>query len=167
LNPINKSKRLSWAPKYILCVIFLSYEGWQMNQSCLSSTRYTTGCHVALCSAELDQVLFERVNRLQLGSSTGSLHRTSCFDTVIVHPGESLNCSFFASTALERLNGRRAETRPNEKGTGTVLHIDNVRRHPTAPKFANLGTNRLSHPPYRQNLAPCNFWLFGYLENKL
>jgi hypothetical protein len=37
----------------------------------------------------------------------------------------------------------------------------------TPEKFAELGIRRLPHPPYSPDLAPCDFWLFGYLKNSL
>jgi hypothetical protein len=34
-------------------------------------------------------------------------------------------------------------------------------------KFAELGIRRLPHPRYSPDIAPCDFWLFGYLKNSL
>jgi len=47
------------------------------------------------------------------------------------------------------------------------LHIDNARPHLVQSKFDSMGIHRLPHPPYSPDIAPCDFWLFGYLKMKL
>jgi transposase len=50
------------------------------------------------------------------------------------------------------------------------VHADNARPH-TGKKvtefLAGNGMKRAPHPPYSQDLAPCDFYLFGYIEGRL
>jgi hypothetical protein len=40
-------------------------------------------------------------------------------------------------------------------------------RHRAPQDFDHLGIARFLHPPYSQDLAPWDFWLFGTLKRKL
>lgn len=68
--------------------------------------------------------------------------------------GEKFNKYFFAQSVLGNL-------------AKNFLHIDNARPHLTFEKLTKLGMNRLEHPPYSPDLAPPNFFLFGYLKKLL
>ena len=51
-----------------------------------------------------------------------------------------------------------------------ILHIDNARPHTskmTLKKIAEMGWEKLEHPPYSPDISPCDFFLFGYLKNEL
>jgi hypothetical protein len=51
-----------------------------------------------------------------------------------------------------------------------VLHFDNAPIHNTstvATKLGASGFRRMKHPPYSPDLAPCDFFLFGYLKERL
>jgi hypothetical protein len=47
------------------------------------------------------------------------------------------------------------------------LQIYNARPHLVQSKFDSMGIHRLPHSPYRPDIAPCDFWLFGYRKMKL
>ena len=50
------------------------------------------------------------------------------------------------------------------------LHLDNAKVHNsklTSRKYDILGFKRASHPAYSQDIAPGDFYLFGFLEEKL
>jgi transposase len=51
-----------------------------------------------------------------------------------------------------------------------IVHSDNARPH-TAKRvddfFDNNGMQRALHPPYSPDLAHCDFFLFGYIKEKL
>jgi hypothetical protein len=54
-----------------------------------------------------------------------------------------------------------------KQSRGTFLDLDNVTPHWAPQDFDRLGIAKLPHPPYNQNLASCDFWLFGNLTTKL
>jgi hypothetical protein len=55
-------------------------------------------------------------------------------------------------------------------GRGLHIHTDNA-RPPAAKKvtefLAGNGMERAAHPPYSLDLAPCDFYLFGYIQDRL
>jgi len=55
-------------------------------------------------------------------------------------------------------------------GQPFFIHLDNARAH--YAKSAKLwlqdhNITILQHPPYSPDLAPCDFWLFGFLKGQL
>jgi hypothetical protein len=73
----------------------------------------------------------------------------------------------FVEKVLDDFDKERAETRPKKRPPGTFLHLDNPPTHWPDDNFDRLGVTRLSHPSYSQDLAQCDFWLFGNLKTKL
>ena len=62
------------------------------------------------------------------------------------------------------------ETRSQLTQSGLFFLHDNGRPHVSSITTQFLTANNvriLPHPPYSPDLAPCDFWLFGYLKNKL
>jgi len=52
----------------------------------------------------------------------------------------------------------------------TWVHMDNARPHKakcTERAMKEMGLVPLPHPPYSPDLAPSDFWFFGYLKGKL
>jgi hypothetical protein len=49
----------------------------------------------------------------------------------------------------------------------TFRHLDNATPHRAPQDFDYPGIARPPHQSYSQNLAPCDFWLFGTLKRKL
>lgn len=47
------------------------------------------------------------------------------------------------------------------------MHFDNARPHLIDDELIQMGVKRLPHPPYSPDLAPSDFFLFGYLKFKL
>jgi hypothetical protein len=50
------------------------------------------------------------------------------------------------------------------------MHIDNATSHNSALSFQKteeLGFTGLAQPPYSPDVAPCHFFLFGYLKKEL
>jgi hypothetical protein len=78
---------------------------------------------------------------------------------------QSLNKDFFAGTVLPSIVDDRALSRPKLKASGIFLHLDNAQPHLASDKYGTFGIKKLSYPPCGLNLAPCDFWLFGYLEH--
>jgi hypothetical protein len=73
----------------------------------------------------------------------------------------------FTEKMLDDFDKGRAETRPKKRARATFLHLDNAPTHPADDDFDRLGITRLSHLPYRPDLAQCYFWLFRKLTTKL
>jgi hypothetical protein len=56
---------------------------------------------------------------------------------------------------------------PKLKARGMFLHLDNPRRRLCNDDFEELGIRRLLYSWYSSDLAPCAFWLSGYLNQCL
>jgi hypothetical protein len=54
-----------------------------------------------------------------------------------------------------------------ESKRGTFFHLDNAPSHLTSEKDDESGIKRLPHRLCNPGLAPCEFWLFGYLKQSL
>lgn len=74
--------------------------------------------------------------------------------------GQKFNRNFFEQKVLGDLSS-------TIKTNGFFLHMDNARPHLVAKKLKELGITRLEHPPYSPDLAPSDFFLFGYLKKLL
>ena len=81
----------------------------------------------------------------------------------ILGHGQSFDSEFVCETVLPGLELAVKTTRPVLGLSGVSLHWDNARPH----KSAALRIKELQHPPYSPDLAPCDFFLFGYLKNKI
>jgi histone-lysine N-methyltransferase SETMAR len=54
--------------------------------------------------------------------------------------------------------------------TKLIIHADNARVHwakKCEPLLGQKWVVRAPHPPYSPDLAPCDFFLFGYLKERL
>ncbi len=74
--------------------------------------------------------------------------------------GQKFNKAFFSENVLGDL-AKSINTK------GYFLHLDNARPHLTHEKYDELGIIRLDHPAYSPDLAPSDFFLFGYLKKLL
>ena len=74
--------------------------------------------------------------------------------------GKKFNKEFFAQNVLGDLSNKIATQ-------GYFLHFDNSRPHLVFQKLKELGIKRLEHPQYSPDLAPSDFFLFGYLKKLL
>jgi hypothetical protein len=80
---------------------------------------------------------------------------------------EIFTCRLFVEKVLNDFDKERAETRTKKPARGTFMHLDNAPTHRTDDDFDHLGITRSSHPLYSQDLAQCDFWIFGNLKTKL
>jgi len=74
--------------------------------------------------------------------------------------------SYFEST----LDSLATEVRKRRRALGTnglFVHFDNATPHRVPEKIESLGMTRLPHPPCSPDLAPTDFFLFGYLKTLL
>ena len=76
---------------------------------------------------------------------------------------------YFIDNILEQINEYTYEDR-EMFGEKLILHFDNARPH-IANKVKNYfdenGFERAPQPPYSPDIAPSDFFLFGYIKNKL
>jgi histone-lysine N-methyltransferase SETMAR len=88
----------------------------------------------------------------------------------ILPQGAKFTTEYFIDEILQPLqrkfnpNARPGRISPFE------LHFDNAPVHNSkaaTQKLMEYGMCRLVHPPYSPDLAPCDFFLFGYLREKL
>lgn len=80
------------------------------------------------------------------------------------------NSSYFVETILPQIESFYKKFRPSNGCKNVILHIDNARPHNSLiskAKIEEFGLKRMKHPPYSPDLSPCDFWLFGYLKEKL
>jgi hypothetical protein len=79
-------------------------------------------------------------------------------------------CSFNADYYRDNILAALTPLHPGPDGRQLVLHADNARSH-TARKCrtfcAENGLQLAPHPPYSPDLAPSDFFLFGYVKAKL
>jgi histone-lysine N-methyltransferase SETMAR len=74
---------------------------------------------------------------------------------------------FFTETVLPSTEKKLAEYRPKLRTTAVNLYVDNAKPHTSKisnKKIEELGFILVPQPPYSHDLAPCDFFLFGYLE---
>jgi len=81
--------------------------------------------------------------------------------------GEKFTKQFFVNRVLGDLGSFFEKHRPQRLGSGIILHLDNARPHLADEEMAELGITRMSHPPYSPDLAPSDFFLFGFLKTCL
>jgi hypothetical protein len=73
----------------------------------------------------------------------------------------------FVEKVLDDFEKERVETWPQKCARCTFLSLENAPTHRADNDFDRLGTTKLSHPLYRQDVPQCDFWLFGNLKIKL
>lgn len=81
--------------------------------------------------------------------------------------GQSFNSEYFISNVMIPTLQRFQEVTGRKKAK---LHLDNCRVHNSKKSYEWYNLNhiiRIPHPPYSPDLAPSDFFLFGYIKNKL
>jgi len=84
--------------------------------------------------------------------------------------GVHYNTKYIVDTLLPRMEAAVSLHRPSMKLHGMHLHWDNARPHMAAiTQTAVLAhwLRLLPHPPYSPDIAPSDFFLFGYLKHRL
>lgn len=85
---------------------------------------------------------------------------TGIISIVMLPIGQKFNRNFFEQNVLGDLASKISTQ-------GYFLHMDNARPHLVFKKLNELGIKRLDHPPYSPDVAPSDFFLFGYLKKLL
>jgi hypothetical protein len=85
---------------------------------------------------------------------------------VALPKGPTFNAESYRDNILAALT----QVHPDDEGRKLVIHADNAKAH-TAQKYRTFcKENRLQlapHPPYSPDLAPSDFFLFGYVKERL
>jgi histone-lysine N-methyltransferase SETMAR len=77
--------------------------------------------------------------------------------------GQKLNANYYIDRVLQSFLPSRSIGR----GLGLIIHAENARPHTARKTFKFWRENRLEmapHPPYSPDLAPYDFFLFGYVK---
>jgi transposase len=94
---------------------------------------------------------------------------TGFYQLYALPKGAKFNSAYYISEILTPLVEWRSQqgAPPNQP---LLVHADNARPH-TSRKvttfFEENGLERAPHPPYSPDLAPCDFYLFGYIKGQL
>jgi histone-lysine N-methyltransferase SETMAR len=87
----------------------------------------------------------------------------------VIKKGRKFNAGYYIAEILERLSQWRSiEAAGNEQKL--LVHADNARPHTAKLSTQHFNENRMKsapHPPYSPDLAPSDFYLFGYVERCL
>ena len=77
---------------------------------------------------------------------------------------------YMSESILQKLNTNVTKSRKSLGISGCFLHIDNAPSHNatvTSKKIQKLGIKRMPHTAYSPDIAPCDFWLFGIVKEKI
>ena len=93
------------------------------------------------------------------------------FSHVIAVPsGQTYTSEFCTSVAIPSFDAALRSNRPRLGLARTCLHWDNAKPHVANHTRENLGSRGvrlLPHPSYSPDLAPSDFFLFGYLKGRI
>ena len=84
--------------------------------------------------------------------------------------GAKYNSSYFIEHILTKLYEKKEIIWPKNAHRNIWLHLDNCRVHNskvTMSKTEEYGFKRAPHPEYSPDIAPSDFFLFGYVKEKL
>lgn len=82
----------------------------------------------------------------------------------------SITAKYYTQVVLQKVVDAVCEQRPNVGTSKTMLLHDNAAPHKAKVTTTFLEERRvkvLDHPPYSPDLAPCDFWLFPTLKERL
>lgn len=85
-------------------------------------------------------------------------------------PNTSYDSTYFVNNILIPLSEKREQIWSGSKKKKMWIHLDNSRIHNsklTSSNYDSLGFKRPPHPAYSPDVAPSDFYLFGFLEEKL
>jgi histone-lysine N-methyltransferase SETMAR len=84
--------------------------------------------------------------------------------------GQVFTQDYFRSEIVPAFTKERLRFRRFHPGWTFSVHMDNSRCHngrKATAEFERRILGRAEHPPYSPDLSPCDFWLFGFLKEKL
>jgi histone-lysine N-methyltransferase SETMAR len=89
---------------------------------------------------------------------------------IVVKKGQTVNGKLYANSILPSVFSNFMERRGKKTVRTVMLHHDNASSHNAAvvtQYLRNEGVERLPHPPYSPDLAPCDFFLFPRIKKEL
>lgn len=96
--------------------------------------------------------------------------RSGHVSTTMLENHRSVNSEWYTTVALPKVFQALRERRPKTGLRGIMLHHDNASSHTSLRTKAFLeesGVETLPHPPYSPDLAPCDFFLFPIIKEKI
>jgi transposase len=83
---------------------------------------------------------------------------------------ESFNADYFVRHILQSIHSLQIVAVAHKQQKEFILHLDNSSIHKARvakPKLSQMPIHSAPHPPYSPDLAPSDFFLFGYLKEKI
>lgn len=93
--------------------------------------------------------------------------RTGHYATIVLEDRKTVTAEWYRNNCLPRVLEKVREKRPRSR---ILLHHDNASSHTARQTIDYLATSDvelLGHPPYSPDLAPCDFYLFRKIKEKL
>lgn len=84
--------------------------------------------------------------------------------------GTKFNATYFIENILPKIDSFYRSFRQKNGAKNVILNLDNSRLHNakmSSFKMNQYGIKRMEHPPYSPDISPCDFWLFGFIKEKL
>lgn len=115
----------------------------------------------------------EKPTKVRRGRNSGKkmvasfFGRTGHIATIPPEDCRTVNAEWYSTICLPTVFQKVREKRPRER---IILHQDNASSHNTSQTSEFLVASRtelITHPPYSPDLAPCDFFLFSYIKDKM
>jgi hypothetical protein len=119
----------------------------------------------------------ENVDQVQRGShitrktmATGFFNETGLHMIDILPQNQKMDAEYFSEYIITSLVSICYPTGRSCRQRKCALHFDNAPIHNSkvvTDKLDEQNLKRMPHPAYSPDVSPCNFFLFGYLKDKL
>jgi len=175
LSPENKARRASFARAMLAK---LKSGQWRFDQilTCDESWFYhrkikkRSECRAWKGEGESPETIVRR-DRFEPKTMVSIFFRT----TGLVHiyavaKNETLNSECYIENCLGPAFDEIRRQRPSSGLRGILLHHDNARPHVSQKSRSFIeqqGVTEIDHPPYLPDFAPCDYWLFDYIKQRL
>ena len=120
--------------------------------------------------AETDQLFYDQVFRAESDYLPFFFNSSGLVALDILPEKTTVTAKYYTEVVLPKVEDSICEQRPTIKTSKTLLLHDNAAPHKaklTTTYLNERGISVLEHPPYSPDLAPCDFWLFPILKNRL
>ncbi len=96
--------------------------------------------------------------------------RSGHVSTVALEGQRTVNAEWYTTVCLPEVFAVIENKKPGHGLRGLMLHHDNASAHTAATTLdflATRGVQLVTHPPYSPDLAPCDFYLFPKIKERL
>jgi histone-lysine N-methyltransferase SETMAR len=96
--------------------------------------------------------------------------RSKMVAKIMLQNQRTVTAAWYVNECLPKLFAAVEQKRPKSGIRGLILHHDNAPAHTahlTLSFLEESSVQLMSHPPYSPDLAPCDFWLFPKLKERL